>query len=355
MQHIELSRPHRPTPMNSQLLSIIIPTYNRDACLEVLLQSLRCELAGLEGQVTVIVGDNASTDRTPDLIRQFACDWADTVVMRHETNVGADENFCRCVQRSETVYFWIIGDDDLPRAGVIRTLLHMLVQVQPDLVYLKSRWSRILDGNGQDHPVTSLDATLMDRDTFGRRVHVWATFISGNLIRRELAPDDALRRFAGTSLVQLGWVFRALRTGRRFIYVETESVFATSGNTGGYSVLRVFGYDFQRITLEVFAGSEELARLGRAIVTRSTIAYLPGLIWALSRNKLGKFDRSESIAAAIGPQMHRSFVYRFLLRPLNSGPDVLGYPLLLCSRLLARFLSIWDLWRAKASGAISKL
>ena len=94
-----------------------------------------------------------------------------------------------------------------------------------------------------------------------------------------------------------------------------------------------------------------LCRQRRACTSRSsdrhgdpTIAYLPGLIWALSRNKLGKFDRSESIAAAIGPQMHRSFVYRLLLRPLNSGPDVLGYPLLLCStRLLARFLSIWDL------------
>ena len=68
-----------------------------------------------------------------------------------------------------------------------RCCINARAQVQPDLVYLKSRWSRILDGNGQDHPVTSLDATLMDRDTFGRRVHVWATFISGNLIRRELA------------------------------------------------------------------------------------------------------------------------------------------------------------------------
>ena len=47
------------------LLTIGIPTYNRAKFLRRLLEQLRTELAGLDGQVEVLVSDNASTDDTP--------------------------------------------------------------------------------------------------------------------------------------------------------------------------------------------------------------------------------------------------------------------------------------------------
>jgi hypothetical protein len=338
------------------VITIVIPTYNRAHCLETLLQTLCVELKGLEGQVAVIIGDNASTDRTPDLAREFSVQWRDTLVLRHDTNVGVDENFCRCVEKVASSYFWIIGDDDLPGTGVVRALISLLDRTVPDLVYLSSRWGATLDRTRQSTPVTILGAALMDRGTFARCVHVWTTFISGNVIRRELASDGELRQFAGTNLVQLSWMFEALKRGRRFVYVMTPSVFATSGNTAGYSILRVFGENFQRITREAFSGNKGLKSVGAAIIVRTSIGYLPSIVWKLKRGtQLDRFDKTESVAAALGPELSRSVVYRVLIRPLENAPPGLGRLLLVCSRVLARLLWLYDLAYGKLTGRVIKL
>jgi abequosyltransferase len=56
------------------LLSVCIPTYNRDTYLEKCLQSI-VKQVGNNPQVEVIISDNVSNDNTPDVcegfVRQF--------------------------------------------------------------------------------------------------------------------------------------------------------------------------------------------------------------------------------------------------------------------------------------------
>lgn len=334
------------------LLTLIIPTYNRAACLEALLDALRGELKGLEGQVMVVIGDNASSDRTPELTAGFAAQWADSLVLRHATNLGADENFCRCVEQVRTPYFWIIGDDDLPRAGTVKALLPLLTQGRPDLVYLSSRWSQTLSGNDAEHPLQALEGLWLDQASFARRTHVWTTFISGCVVRRELAPNEKLRRFTGSNLVQLGWVLEALKAGRRFLYIATPCVLATSGNTGGYSVLKVFGQNFQQVTRDMFQGSAALQRVASDMIMRASIAFLPDLIWGYKQARLGRFDAAESVAQALEPELGRTWVYRLLLRPLDHASPRTSKLLLACAHGLARLVRVYDRVRAQTARSL---
>ncbi len=148
-------------------------------------------------------------------------------------------------------FFWIIGDDDMPRAGVVRELLTLLERENPDLVYLNSDWRQALTDNDPHDPVTTLEAASLDRMSFARRVHVWSTFISGMVVNRDRYfsrhENASLRRFAGTGLVQLAWVLETLNTGRKFLHVEQRCVLATAGNTGGYAVFHVFGANFPHL------------------------------------------------------------------------------------------------------------
>ncbi len=83
--------------MPQKLLTIIVPTYNRAECVALLLDALRAEIAPVQDRVDVIVGDNASTDRTAEVTATFAVSCSAGRVLRHAENVGPDENFCRCL------------------------------------------------------------------------------------------------------------------------------------------------------------------------------------------------------------------------------------------------------------------
>ncbi|WP_431288688.1 glycosyltransferase family 2 protein [Roseateles chitinivorans] len=334
----------------SRLLTIIVPTYNRAACLSMLLDALTVELLGLEDRVNVVIGDNASNDGTPAVTAAFADRWSATRVLRHPENLGPDENFCHCVEAVLTPYFWIIGDDDLPRAGAIPLLIRLLETQDPDLVYLSSRWTATLTSHDEAGTVSNLRATLMERAAFARTVHVWTTFISGAIVKRELAPDESLRRFTGSLLVQLGWVLGALREGRRFVHVAEPCVLATAGNTGGYGVLKVFGNNFQRVTREAFSQTASHRSLAEAIVLRTSIAFLPDLIWGVRQARLGSFDPNESIAANLEPQLGRSWPYRLLIRPLGHATPSQGRWLLRLAHVAARFIKRLDVVRMRLSG-----
>lgn len=329
----------------TRLLTIIVPTFNRAACLRMLLDALRAELRGLEDQVVVVIGDNASSDDTPAVTAAFADHWTPTRILRHEHNLGPDENFCRCVEKVDTPYFWIIGDDDLPRAGAIPLLMNLLQAQQPDLVYLSSRWTTTLTAHDEAGPVVDLRARQMDRQAFARTVHVWTTFISGAVVKRALAPNASLRRFTGSLLVQLGWVLGALRDGDRFVHVSEPCVLATAGNTGGYGVLKVFGNNFQRVAREALSNTVANRTLAEAMIRRASIGFLPDLIWGIRQAKLGDFDPDESITVNLEPQLGRSLSYRLLIRPLGQASPGRARVLLRLARMAATLIRRVDRMR----------
>jgi hypothetical protein len=97
-------------------VSICIPTFERPDLLEPLLFTLLPQAAALEGALEVVVSDNCSSDRTPDLLdaatRLGPLRWS-----RSEENVGAVRNLLRAVERARGEFCLAIGDDDLVLAG----------------------------------------------------------------------------------------------------------------------------------------------------------------------------------------------------------------------------------------------
>jgi glycosyltransferase involved in cell wall biosynthesis len=295
-----------------------------------LLTTLAREIDGLADRVTVLIGDNACSDATPEVTRAFVAQLPSARVIRHERNLGPDENFCRCVEQADADYFWIMGDDDLPRAGAIRQLLPLLERNTPDLVYLANEWRPELLDNNPGNPVLAIHPVLLDRLTFARRVNVWTTFISGMIVRRATYVDRSsaseLREFANTNLVQLGWVFGTLARADLLCHVPDPCVLATSGNTGGYAVLKVFGQNFPAITKKVFGAESPIAR---AVIGRSVIGYLPGLLWGVRRGKVGDFA-PEDAASVLRPQLSSYAAFRLLMLICGAPIPIAKAALLAC-------------------------
>jgi hypothetical protein len=337
--------------MTSPLLTIAIPTYNRADCLERLLDTLLVELRGLEGRVSVVVSDNASTDRTPAVVAAFAAQWPGVQAVRHAENIGMDGNFIGCVERVDGQHFWLMGDDDLPRAGVVHALLALLERDSPDLVYMDSRWLREIADNDPTRPVESLKGMRLGQLAFARRVHVWTTYLSGMVVRTTpLLRDPArLRRHAGTQVSQLAWVLEALRDGRRFVHVTTPCILATEGNTGGYKVLKVFGQHVPAIMRETLPGP-----VARAMLRRMAVTYLPNLLLGLREARLGRFEQ-EDAAVLLRPEFGGMLAFRWLLVPIGDGRPAAARRAVWLGRQAHRALRVHDRIAERVSGAASAL
>lgn len=89
-------------------LTVAIPTYNRVEYLKELLPELIRQCKPYP-EIEVLVSNNCSTDGTAGYLKTlpYIRVWTNT------ENVGAAENFVRCVESAQGDYVWLFGDDDL--------------------------------------------------------------------------------------------------------------------------------------------------------------------------------------------------------------------------------------------------
>ncbi|HLJ95096.1 MAG TPA: glycosyltransferase [Gemmataceae bacterium] len=107
-------------------ITVLLPTYNRAALLRQALVSLRLQTLSRELWRVVIL-DNASTDNTPDVIREFTD--LQIVYDRNSANQGADANFDRGFRNYlDTEFVSILCDDDFVAPHFLQTTLQGLHQ-----------------------------------------------------------------------------------------------------------------------------------------------------------------------------------------------------------------------------------
>jgi abequosyltransferase len=176
------------------LLSICVPTYNRSAELHAMLCSLEAALARLSGdqrsQIEVLIADNASPDRTAEVVELHRGSLPSLRTWRNPNNLGAEGNFRALLERAQGDYVWFFGDDDrmLPTA-----VLHVwpLLHQGHGLVLLNysiwdEEWLQCIRPNGRR---LNHDEIESDHQAFLARHGARAGYLSATVIRRQVAVD----------------------------------------------------------------------------------------------------------------------------------------------------------------------
>lgn len=117
------------------LLSVCIPTFNRAELLELCLATVLPQVAAFPDEVECVVSDNASTDRTPTILKE-AADSFPFRVSRNDENIGIIANITKCASElARGEFILVIGDDDVLCIGAIEQILKLLrVPDSPDLI-----------------------------------------------------------------------------------------------------------------------------------------------------------------------------------------------------------------------------
>jgi len=121
-----------PVPAGGELVSILIPAYNRAGVIE---QTVRSALAQRDAEIEVVVVDNASTDGTWDILQRLAAEDARVRIFRNDQNIGPVRNWLACVARARGAYVKILWSDDLIAPDFLARCLPRLRDPRVGFVY----------------------------------------------------------------------------------------------------------------------------------------------------------------------------------------------------------------------------
>lgn len=219
-------------------LSICIPTYNRAAFIGETLESI---ITQASDDVEIVVSDNASTDNTEEIVRQYSKKFTNLIYVRQPKNLGADANYMNVVASANGEYCWLFGSDDTMRDGAINEILTAL-QSEPAVLLsnrmlcdfnLKSQYvQEWLKGCSKPYIFDfSSDADIKRYFKSATSIGTAFSYLSSIVVRRALwnaVPMDA--HFMGTAYSHVYKLMVILLRGESLIYHPEWTVFCRTGN-----------------------------------------------------------------------------------------------------------------------------
>ena len=132
---------------NDLILTIGIPTFNAVVYLQECIEKILVH-SNLLDKIEILVCDNHSTDDTEKIMNGFVSKYPNTIrYLRHNTNLGMDQNFWSCILNAKGEFVHLLGDDDFYTSSGLERLLALL-DVSPDLgvVCLSNNYLNTLNG-----------------------------------------------------------------------------------------------------------------------------------------------------------------------------------------------------------------
>ena len=128
--------------MKNPLVTIGIPTYNRAN--SNLLAVINAALNQTYENIQVLVGDNASSDHTSELVASITD--PRLAYVRHSENIGANANFNYLLDHAEGEWFQLFHDDDLIDSDFVECCIAALGNAQ-DVGFIRTG-VRAIDAEG---------------------------------------------------------------------------------------------------------------------------------------------------------------------------------------------------------------
>jgi glycosyltransferase involved in cell wall biosynthesis len=176
---------------SSPRVSLGLPVYNGQAFLKTCLDSV---LAQTYEDFELIISDNASTDQTEALCRDYAARDSRIRYFRNATNLGANPNFNRTLELAQGEYFKWVAVDDILAPTYVSCCVKVLDQ-DPSVVLCHSQ-TIVIDRNGHPLPFDAVSNGFADAQ---------GNIYPGTL-PKGVAHDLPHERY-GAVLSQISWCF----------------------------------------------------------------------------------------------------------------------------------------------------
>lgn len=117
------------------LLSICIPTYNRETYLKECLDSIINQDWFNEEDIEIVISDNASKDNTSKLVKRYQNKYKNIRYLKNEKNLGSAKNILNLfLFLAKWKYIWLFCDDDLMSPIWIKKTINTIKKESVDIL-----------------------------------------------------------------------------------------------------------------------------------------------------------------------------------------------------------------------------
>ena len=253
--------------------------------------------------------------------------------IRNAQNIGPDANFLQCFEQACGKYVWLFSDDDLIVPGGLAKILSYCGAAEYDLIWVSSypfgefRKLHVFETRGDAIEIS-------DPRAYIKRINVFFTFITGNIINKETVLGAGPKPFpslVGTGLMQLGWTYTALNRFTRGLHIREKLIAVRENITGGYKLFQVFGPALATITKDWL----ESANLGRIVINGTLQRFWPLMLLQYKKDSIA-FTDEEDPRSVLTPLFKDNVRYWIFLYPVIVLPSSLAAVWVFAIRILNR-------------------
>lgn len=228
-----------------KILTICIPTYNRDKHLDEQLKRLTMIPSAMWKDISLIISDNCSTDNTEHIVKKYLdIHRVDIEYSKNETNLGMDGNFVKCFRAAKSKYVWLLGDDDYILIDRLPDVIKVLEKSECGVCHLSV--SNIKD-NG--HSIYDGDA-----ESFLKDIGIYITYISSNIVNTKYVRQIEFEKYYGTFFTLIPLYLTSILNEKYNVMINGR-VFEDGkdvARNGGYNFIQVFVDNYLKIFKEFF-------------------------------------------------------------------------------------------------------
>lgn len=199
-------------------LTIAIPTYNGARTIKRTLDSIFNQPFPQEN-VDVIVCDNCSTDSNLSILHAYE---SKLTLFKNETNLGGDRNFQLCVERSNSEYVWIIGDDDVLRHDAIEGVLEKIGEEDYASVFVNFSLYDIKANREVLGKYLTLDQDVVAKGItpFLEQTNIAANFLSAVVHNKKRFESVDATNYLGTCWLQFAVILDYVNDSNTLVIAE---------------------------------------------------------------------------------------------------------------------------------------
>ena len=205
-------------------LSIAIPTYNGAKYISEALNSIIWQLDNINEEIEIVISDNASTDKAPEIIKKYVEKYPNLFsYYRNTENVGVDRNIDNIFKKAKGNFVWICGDDDEIITGQLKNVLGKIKNNKEIGVFFVNAkmynqdMTKILQ-----EQVLELEEGIYSPDQYYNFVGPTAALVSTIIVRRELWPfDEEINKYTKSDWATLFKIYFSLQSSKAYIISRT--------------------------------------------------------------------------------------------------------------------------------------
>ncbi len=241
--------------MNTALLSICMPTYNRSGYLVQTLDSF-IKSKGFDSRVEIVISDNCSTDDTENICREYADKYHNIKYYRQPKPTDiADKNFADALSLGTGIYLKL-SNDTLPfKSDTLEFMLDKITQ------NINNKIPLFFHPLYNTHHIMETEVEVNSIDELVSNISYGITWIAGFGCWREQFSclEDKHKKIA-VQLMQMDWTLRLFLTYKKsVIFFRDMYEPADIEKKCSYNMYEIFGQNYLSIYKE-YIGQDLLSR-----------------------------------------------------------------------------------------------